>query len=487
MKTLTKSKYMKGQQCQRLLWFADRKKLPESSLMEQHRFSQGPIFEKYVKQLYPNGVELGDLEFNENIEKTNELVKEKKLIFEAGFKFEDFFVRTDILEPNGDGWNLYEIKASSDNPKDIKKKWDKYVPDLAFQKFVIEKSGLKIKKCFVLLLNHEYIKNGEINPKELVKKYDVTEQVELIDGVEENAQKYLETIKEEDEPPITISVNCNKPYECSLKAHCWGTLPTNNVLHLTNWRQYWKFFHSGIIDMKDIPKEEKLNSKDMNIKKAHLGCEVVVDKESVKHFMNTLKFPLYHFDFETFDTAVPIYDKSKPYQKIPFQYSLHIQHEDGKLEHFEYLADGKEDPRIKLLEQLKEEIEGKGSVVVFNKSFEIGVLTKLAEDFPEHKVWIEKVLGRIVDLAVPFQNFHYYCPTQKGKYSIKKVLPAITGKGYENLEINNGGDASILYYNSHIMNKEEVNDKLRQDMLNYCGLDTEAMVWIVDELNNLIK
>ena len=111
----------------------------------------------------------------------------------------------------------------------------------------------------------------------------------------------------------------------------------------------------------------------------------------------------------------------------------------------------------------------------------------MADDFPEHAEWINKVLGRIIDLAVPFQNFHYYCPTQKGKYSIKKVLPAITGKGYDNLEINNGGDASILYYNSHIANKEEVNDKLRQNMLNYCGLDTEAMVWIVDELVKLIK
>jgi len=288
MVTLTKSKYMKGQQCQRLLWFADRKKLPESSLMEQHRFSQGPIFEKYVKQLYPKGIELGDLEFNENIEKTKELVRKKKLIFEAGFKVEELFIRADIFEPNGNGWNLYEIKASSDNPKSIKDKWKKYVPDLAFQRYVIEKSGLNIKRCFVLLLNHEYTKNGEINPKELVKRYDVTEQVELIENIEENTQKYLETIRQEDEAPITISVNCNKPYECSMKSHCWGTLPTNNVLHLTNWRQYWKFFHSGIIDMNDIPKEEELKPKDEVIRKAALGKQVVYSKDHIKHFMNSL-------------------------------------------------------------------------------------------------------------------------------------------------------------------------------------------------------
>ncbi|MBU0459350.1 MAG: DUF2779 domain-containing protein [Nanoarchaeota archaeon] len=480
MPILTKSKYIKGLQCQRLLWFADRKRLPEPDLMQQHRFSQGPIFEKYAKQLF-TGIELGDLDFNQNIEKTKELINENKTIFEAGFKIEDLFVRSDIFEPNGDGWNLYEIKASSDE-----KKLPIYYDDLAFQKYVIEKCGLKVKKCFVLKLNKEYVKNGEIEPEKLVEKHDVTENVELIEGIDENAEKYLETIKSEDEPPITISVNCNKPYECALKQHCWGTLPENNVLHLTNWRQYWKLFNEGIVDIKDIPKDVELKPKDEVIRKAVAGCQVVVAKEEIKHFLKTLKYPLYHFDFETFDTAVPLYDNSRPYQKIPFQYSLHIQQKDSSLEHFEYLASGDEDPRIKLLEQLKDEIKGKGSVVVFNKSFEKSVLTKLAEDFPEHKDWIEVVLSRLVDLAVPFQAFHYYCPTQKGSYSIKKVLPAITGKDYSNLEINNGGDASIGYFNNFI--KEKTGDnKFRQDLLNYCGLDTEAMVWIVDELNKLIN
>jgi hypothetical protein len=479
MTQLTKSKYLKGEQCQRLLWFADRKQLPEVSIADQHKFNQGHDFEKYVYFLFPKAIDLSGTRGKENIEKTQEAIKKKKTIFEAGVQFEDLFIRADIFEPDGDGWNLYEIKSTTT----VK---PQHLPDLAFQRYVLEKAGFKINKCFVIFLNKEYVKSGKIDPKELISKEEVTEKVGLIENIGENAQKHLEIIKDEDEPPITISVNCNKPYTCSLKEHCWGTLPTNNVLHLTNWRQYWNFFHQGIIDIKDIPKETELKPKDEVIRKAVNTCQVVYSKEHIKHFMNTLKYPLYHFDFETFDTAVPIYDKSRPYQKIPFQYSLHIQHEDGKLEHFEYLANGGDDPRIKLLEQLKDEIEGKGSVVVFNKSFEIMVLTKLAEDFPEHAEWINKVLGRIVDLAVPFQNFHYYCPSQKGRYSIKKVLPAITGKGYDNLEINNGGDASVMYFNNFI--KEKISDdKLRQDLLNYCCLDTEGMVWIVNELDRLVK
>lgn len=480
MAHLTKSAYLRGEQCQRLLWFADRKQLPETSLADQHRSDQGHDFEGYVHLLFPGAVNLSDTKKDENIDRTQEAVKSKKTILEAGIQFEDLFLRADILEPDGDGWNLYEIKSTTE----VK---PQHISDLAFQRYVLEKAGFNINRCSVIFLNKGYVKDGEIDLLELISKEDVTVKVKLIDNVEENAQKYLETIIGGCEPPITISANCNKPYPCPLKEHCWGTLPENNVLHLTNWRQYWNLFHQGVVDIKDIPKETELKPKDKVIMKAVLGQQTVIDKEKIKEFLDTLKYPLYHLDFETFETAVPIYDRSRPYQKIPFQYSLHIQHEDDKLEHFEYLADGKEDPRFKLLEQLKGEIEGEGSVVVFNKSFEVSVLTSLAEDFPEHAQWINKVLGRIVDLAVPFQNFHYYCPTQKGRYSIKKVLPVITGKGYDNLGINNGGDASIMYFNSHIKNKGEVHNKLRQDLLNYCSLDTEGMVWIVDELKKLIE
>lgn len=480
MTQLTKSLFMKGQQCQRLLWFADRKKLPEVSLADKHKFEQGHEFEKYVYFLYPDAVDLSGLRGEQNLQETQEAIKQKKTIFEAGIKYGEFFVRADILEPAGDKWNLYEIKSTTQ----VKKQ---HIPDLAFQRDIFEKAGIKINKCFVLFLNKEYVKEGKIDPEQLVSKEDVTEQVELIDDVEENAEIYLATLKDDCEPGITITVNCNKPYPCPLKEHCWGTLPTNNVLHLTNWRQYWEFFHQGIVDIKDIPEGTKLKPKDEIIKNAVLSCQIMVNKEEIKKFLGKLKYPLFHFDFETFDTAVPIYDKSRPYQKIPFQYSLHIQKENGDLEHFEYLADGDGDPRIKLLDQLKGEIKGSGSVIVFNKSFEVNVLKKLAEDFPEHEEWINDVLARIVDLAEPFQNFYYYCPSQKGSYSIKKVLPAITGKGYENLEINNGAEASVQYFNSHIKNQEDLRDELRQNLLNYCGLDTEGMVWIVNELKKIVE
>jgi len=477
MTLLTKSKYLNGLQCPRLLWFANKKQLPDISLFDEHKFSQGHEFEEYVKKLYHEGVDLDGLRFQDNINKTQELVKEKKTIFEAGFKVDNLFVRSDLIIPNEDGWDLYEIKSTTQSKP-------QHIPDLAFQKYVLEKSGLKVKKSFLIYLNKEYVKDGEIDLKQLITKDEVTDQVNLIDGIEKKINIFIDILKQENPPDIHICMQCNKPYECPLKSDCVETLPEYNVLQLTNWRVYWKLLEEGIKDIKDIPKGTKLTPKDQIIIES-LEKSPVISKEQIKHFLESLHYPLYHFDFETFDTAVPIFDKSRPYQKIPFQYSLHIEQEDGSTEHKEFLSEGNEDPRPKLIEQMKKDLKGIGDIIVYNKSFEINVMKKLAEDFPEHKEWLEQALTRIVDLAAPFRSFYYYDKSQKGSYSIKKVLPAVTGKSYEELEIGNGGDASMLYFYSHIRPKLENKEEIRNNLLQYCGLDTEGMVWIVNRLKEI--
>ncbi len=478
MSLLTKSKYMNGLQCLRLLWFANKKLLPEIDLATEHKFSQGHDFEEYVKKLFPEGVDLKDQEFKENIDNTKEQIENKKTIFEAGIIVENYFIRADILKPNDDGWDLYEIKSTTQ----VK---PQHFPDLAFQKFVCEKAGLKINRCYLIHLDNEYVKNGEIDPEKLTKQEDVTNDVNQVTDVEKNAIKFLEIMDQEHPPDHCISKQCNKPYDCPLKNECYMDLPKYNVLQLTNWRVYWKLLDEGIEDIKDIPKGTKLTDKDQIIIESIEKNKPIISKEHIKHFLKSLHYPLYHFDFETFDTAVPIFDKSRPYQKIPFQYSLHIEQEDGTVEHKEFLSEGG-DPRPKLLEQMKTDLEGTGDIIVFNKSFEISVMKKLAEDFPEHSDWLLKAIDRIVDLADPFRAFYYYNKSQKGSYSIKKVLPAITGKSYSELEIDNGAEASMLYFYSHIVPKLENKEEIRRNLLKYCNLDTEGMVWIVDGLKKLV-
>ena len=170
---------MKGWQCPRLMWLASRKLLPDPSLGEQQKMRQGGEYEPWAHKLFPEAVNLKGLEFNDNLEKTKQAIEEKKTIFEAGIKVDDLFLRADVLEPTEEGWNLYEIKASTEVKKE-------HYPDLAFQKYVCEKSGLKINKTFVIHLNKEFIKNGDINPEELSKIEEVSESVNIITDVEDN-------------------------------------------------------------------------------------------------------------------------------------------------------------------------------------------------------------------------------------------------------------------------------------------------------------
>ena len=468
---------MNGLQCPRLLWHAYRKLTPEPSLSQEHTFAQGYDFEEYVKLLFPNSIELKSLEFNENLTKTKEAINNKQTIFEAGFKVDNLFVRSDLIKPNGSGWDLYEIKATT-KVKPV------HIQDLAFQKYVLEKAGLKIIHSFVICLNNEYVKQGEINPQELAKIEEVTFQVNTVEDIESNAKTAINVIEMKEYTDIPIGQHCNSPYDCPLKPICWSTLPENNVTQLTNWRVYWKLMDEGIEDIKDIPEGTKLSDKDQIIIKA-IEQSPQISKEHIKHFIESLNYPLYHFDFETFDTAVPLFDNSRPYQKIPFQYSLHIEQKDGTLEHREFLSE-EGDPRQKLLAQMKTDLEGTGDIIVFNKSFEKSVMTKLAEDFPEHKEWLTQAIDRLVDLADPFRSFYYYNNSQKGSYSIKKVLPAITGKGYDTLELANGADASAQYFYSHIKPRLENKEQIRKNLIEYCTLDTEGMVWILEELKKIV-
>ena len=145
-----------------------------------------------------------------------------------------------------------------------------------------------------------------------------------------------------------------------------------------------------------------------------------------------------------------------------------------------------DDPRVEFLEKLRETLPDKGSVVVYNAGFEKGILSDLGDAFPEYTDWVEGVVDRMADLLAPFRNFHYYHPAQKGSAGLKAVLPALTGKGYEGLEINDGGDASLAFQQVTYGDvPEEERRKVRASLEEYCGLDTEGMIWIVERLRDL--
>lgn len=192
-------------------------------------------------------------------------------------------------------------------------------------------------------------------------------------------------------------------------------------------------------------------------------------------------------DFETFQPAVPMFDNSRPYMQIPFQYSLHYKKsKNSPLEHFEFLSDAKDDPRIPFIENLINDVKSDGDILVYNKSFEITRLKEIAEVFPQYKKQIERIIKRIKDLIIPFQKKYYYTNKMKGSYSIKYVLPALVPElNYDNLPINEGGLASLTFESLYDEENLEVITEKRKQLLDYCKMDTFAMVKILEKLESI--
>ena len=218
--------------------------------------------------------------------------------------------------------------------------------------------------------------------------------------------------------------------------------------------------------------------------------ETHINKEKIKYFLDNLQYPVYYLDFETNNPAVPMFDNSKPYQQIPFQYSLHIQEEpNGELQHVSFLAEGTSDPRPKFLQSLKENLGDKGDILVYNQSFEKMIFREGAEFFSEFQEWHEEnILPRIKDLMKVFDDFHYYNPKQKGSCSIKYVLPVLSDLSYSDLDIKKG---DIAQFEFNRVTYGDVSDeeraKVREALEKYCELDTLAEVEIVRGLGEVLN
>jgi hypothetical protein len=482
---LSKSRYLAGLQCPKYLWvqFHEPKRIPGTDGVTQHIFDQGHLVGEYAKQLFPDGIDIPQDDFMENIATTKELLAKRKPLFEAGILSGRIYCRLDILNPvNGDEWDIVEIKSST-SVKDV------HIGDVSFQKFCCEKAGLRIRDCTLGFINTQYVKSGEIDPKELFILQDISTRVQQTsESIEKRVLSLLEVMSNKTCPEVSIGQHCLAPYECPLRGECWGFLPDNSIFDLRGGKtKQFSLYEKGIVSIKDIPDHIPLSRQQRIQKECVLTGNVHVEKEEIWQFLNKLKYPLYYLDFETFGPAIPIYDGTRPYQDIPFQFSLHIvENHKSKPVHHSFLADGREDPRPQIFGELKRLLGPEGSIISYNAGFEEGVLKELVEAAPEYTDWLEGILTRMIDLLFPFANFHYYNASQKDTASLKKVLPAVTGKGYEEMGIGAGMDASVAY--GRIMyggaTEEEI-ARVRADLLKYSKLDTEGMIWIIDELRKL--
>jgi len=458
--------------------FNDKDSIPAFDKATLYRFEEGTKIGEFAKKLFPDGVDLAGLEFGENIERTEEQLKSDKPVFEAGLVFQDCYARVDILVPVKDAWDIIEVKSST-------KAKEEHVRDVSFQRYCAVSKGLKIRKCYVMHLDNSYVRKARIDAKKLFTKTDITSELDSVAEVERKVKEMFKVIGS-DCPNIDIGPHCSNPYGCPV-SECWDFLPEYNVTHLIRGgRKPFKLIEMGIFSIKDIPEDFKLTGHQYIQKKVEKEGKAHIDKEAIAEFLENLEYPIHYLDFETFNTGIPLFSGLKPYQQVVFQYSLHVQSKDS-LKHYSFLSSDGSDPRKKFLESLKKHIGPKGSVLVYNKTFEIRILKGLMEEFPKEKKFISEVISRIVDLYDIFRNFNYYDKRQKGSGSLKNVLPVVAGKDYSSLEISDGTSASLAFLKitfSEVSSSEKL--EVRDNLEKYCYLDTYGMVLVVEKLFGIV-
>ena len=486
---ISKSKYLSGLQCLKLLWFYYNRKdqIPPIDAATQAVFDQGHVVGEYANRLFPNGIEIQreHSDIPGVVEDSKKALAHRRPIFEAGFEFNGGFARADVLNPVAEGqWDLIEVKSSTE-VKDV------HLYDAAFQLYVYKNAGIEIRKVFVYCINNQYVRHGAIEPEKLFASWDISVKVnELVPGISSNVARMQQTINQAQCPEIKIGPHCTDPYGCPLIGICWEFLPPQNVTTLyRGGKKRFYLLDVGITEIKSVPADMTLTPSQKIQKEAVISGRPHVDQKAIGAFLQSLEYPLFYLDFETFDTAIPLYDDVRPYLKVPFQYSLHIQRKpDVEPEHYSYLATGETDPRPEILANLQELLGKSGSIVVYNQSFEKGVLRSCCEFYPDYADWVGALETRFVDLLAPFRSFYYYHPDQNGSASIKDVLPALTGSGYEGMDIQDGNAASREYLRVTFTAADEADRrKVRRQLEDYCTLDTYAMVVIVAKLRDLIS
>ena len=494
-KFLSKSLYIRGLQCEKSLWLKKKKpgvlQAPDDSA--QAVFDTGTSVGELACELFSGGkrIEFDGSSFDEKIAQTENFIKNgEKAIYEATFCFDEILVMVDILQVV-DGKLIINEAKSSTSLSDV------YIDDVSIQYYVISSLGYEVERVNVIHLNNQYIRGEKLELDKLFVINDVTDRiVSMQSKVAENIKKLKRTIGDNVEPNLDIGAHCFKPYGCDGMNHCWREqrkipdgISVFNIAKI-NKQKATDIYRGGIVNIADIKGIDAFNANQQIQIKAQINGEEFIDKAGIREFLDTLIYPLYHLDFETFQQAVPEFVGLSPYEQIPFQFSIHKEDGKGNLEHFEFLAEVGADPRYELALNLIKFIPQDACVLAYNMSFEKRVIRQLALNYPQISNELMAIHDNIKDLMAPFASKSYYHPKMQGSYSIKYVLPALVPEfesAYKDLNlIHHGGEAMQAYEGMAYMLADE-REAYKKALLAYCKLDTLAMVKVLEKLREVAQ
>ncbi len=488
---LSKSTFLRGLQCAKSLYlYKNFIQLRDKQSAETTAiFNRGNNVGILAQKLFPGGVDATPAKRSDNIlavEKTQQLIESgAEVIYEAAFQHNGVLAILDILVKKNNEWYAYEVKSSTKISKT-------YLLDAALQYWVITNYGLPLADISLIIINNQYTRDGnlELDKFFAVKtvKQEALQQQEMI---EEKVYQSKLVIANPEQPKVAIGEHCFIPYHCDFMGVCWKNVPVNSVFEITGIPKSEQFalYNAGYKTISEIPFKNNLGANANAHVQAVQTDEEKIDKTAISTFLSKINYPLFFMDFETFMPAIPIYNKTKPYQHIPFQFSLHYKKDkESELQHFYFLAEQGLDPRKAFIENLLKHTETEGSILVYDALMERNILNGLKKDFPAHTPEIDLRLNRIIDLMIPFQNKSYYHPAMKNSFSIKNLLHALVPDlSYSDLMISSGSIAMTAY--EHLQKETDLLKiiEVREHLHEYCKLDTLSMVKIFEKLEEVVK
>jgi hypothetical protein len=483
---ISKSKYIAGVQCLKRLYL----QVYEPELAAQPDASAEAIIEQgrevglLARKLFPGRVEVrGDGGLEQAIRTTQELISnpEVSAIFEGAFENGGVLVRVDILHRRKDGrWRLIEVKSTTD----LK---DQHLEDVAIQSRVVSRSGVDLASSCLAHVNRNYVfDGGNIDPCRFFRIKNLTRRVEKLQPkLTFQLRAEFTILSLPQAPDIAPGRHCTKPVTCEFYDRCNSPRPDDHIgyLPLIHASAVEELEAMGVESIHDIPKDFLLTERQRractSVQTGDPWFSADLGKE-----LSALKYPVYFMDFESVNPVVPRFVGMRPYQQIPFQWSVHVLRKPGaKPEHHEFLATHATDPRRDFVSSLCVALGESGSIVVYNQQFESQRLSELAASLPEFAEQIKEIQARLWDLLPVVRN-HVYHPSFGGSYSLKAVLPALMPElTYEGMVVADGQSAGLAWESLVGGKLDQVErDKTRQALLDYCAQDTIALVRLVDRL-----
>lgn len=493
MRSLSKSKLLSYRQCPKRLWLeVHRPELREDSAQTQASFAMGHEVGTVARALYdPHGVGVlldpNTEGFDKAVARTQQLLALRQPIFEAAFRAERALVLADVMLPQTrkgkQGWRMIEVKSSTT----IK---DYHRDDVAVQSFVGRSAGVPLMGISLAHIDSSWVYPGSEDYTGLLRENDLTnEAFDRHDEVHEWVAAAHELVASKREPPDKTGAQCLDPYACGFLAYCQSQEP--QAQHPVRWlpRQGTKLkghiAQHGLVEIGDVP-DHLLNDTQKRVKTVTLSGEPYFDREATAEALAPHRRPAYFLDFETVLFAVPIWKGTRPYQQLPFQFSVHRLSETGELTEQPFLDLSGDDPSKRFSEALINACGECGPIFVYNAAFEKTRIRELAERLPLLAASLHRISERIVDL-LPLARAHYYHPSQEGSWSIKAVLPAVCPDlSYDDLPgVQDGGMAMQAYRESIAADTTAARKaELKQQLLAYCRMDTYAMVRLWSVFSN---